>query len=914
MKKIIFLFFIFLTTFLFSNNIYINNYPFEDEFAQIGSIKQILQDQNDFIWFIDEYNLYKYNGEDVVKKFENKDKIKLNYFFQDFSSNFWLATNFGLLHYNERYESYSLYPLKNNEIYNITQNKENTLLLSTQKGLITFDKTSQSYQSVSEKLESYSINKMGIIDSIYFLATDKGLLEYNPSDDSYLKFMGGQEIKNLIFTYDTLWFYTDDSLFSMNLSTKNIVKQEEDIEINDFLIYEDFLWIAHSNGLKRAKLYDFELEEFDIGFPVNYLFKDNGDFLWFSNDKYNLSRINVNSRFETFLFDNSSFESMVVDEDGFIWIANGKDLKVYNSFAETWEDIFIGLDKDILSIKNNNDKILLLTDKEIYIFNKKDYSTTKVLKTEKVITDVFIDTNQNYFITLNDGLYKLENELLLIKNVDNIISLIGHENKIWGMTTEDELIEYDIKNELFEIVNDTPISFFNDLAYSNKIVYISDDYGITSYNTETKEFSTIISDFPVSEVQADRYGNIWFSTKHSIYRFFPLEKRYIEYDFDEGVYINNFSKDSYITKTNEAFFLTENSLTSFYIEDINPNVLFHPLVIEKIESNGTIYKYNEDEKYNFKKGNVEISFDYADYKNDVLVRYRFENDGEWNYIDEKSIKLPNIQQGDYNLKIQTIDKTKKWVGGEKNIKFSISYNIFTTNYAIFFYIILSLLFILSLVYFLMIRIRGKFENKTKQLIRQHIEESQENSNYLEKLNKKIEKLSFYDPLTGIQNLRLFEEIIEREWNLAKRKKYPLSIIIIDIDNFKNYNDEYGHLKGDEVIVKVSNALKSCLRRSTDHIFRYAGEKFAAVLPDTDKPGANVVANNMKSSIEKLKIEHKKSEVADHITVSIGTSTEIPTNIMEIDAFINEAEEALLKAKNIGKNRIIQHNDLNKNDS
>ena len=150
--------------------------------------------------------------------------------------------------------------------------------------------------------------------------------------------------------------------------------------------------------------------------------------------------------------------------------------------------------------------------------------------------------------------------------------------------------------------------------------------------------------------------------------------------------------------------------------------------------------------------------------------------------------------------------------------------------------------------------------------------------------------------------------------MAKRKKYPLSIIIIDIDNFKNYNDEYGHLKGDEVIVKVSNALKSCLRRSTDHIFRYAGEKFAAVLPDTDKPGANVVANNMKSSIEKLKIEHKKSEVANHITVSIGTSTEIPTNIMEIDAFINEAEEALLKAKNIGKNRIIQHNDLNKNDS
>jgi diguanylate cyclase (GGDEF)-like protein len=212
------------------------------------------------------------------------------------------------------------------------------------------------------------------------------------------------------------------------------------------------------------------------------------------------------------------------------------------------------------------------------------------------------------------------------------------------------------------------------------------------------------------------------------------------------------------------------------------------------------------------------------------------------------------------------------------------------------------------------RVTEKWNDKTKQLIRQHIEESQENSKYLEKLNKKIEELSFYDSLTGIQNLRLFDEIIEREWNLAKRKEYPLSLIIIDLDNFKNYNDEYGHLKGDEVLVKVANSLKSCLRRSTDHLFRYAGEKFAAILPDTDKPGAKVVSENMRQAIEKLNIEHKKSETADHLTVSIGTSTEIPTNKMEIDTFISEAEEALVKAKNKGKNQTIQYDDIIENDS
>jgi diguanylate cyclase (GGDEF)-like protein len=157
-------------------------------------------------------------------------------------------------------------------------------------------------------------------------------------------------------------------------------------------------------------------------------------------------------------------------------------------------------------------------------------------------------------------------------------------------------------------------------------------------------------------------------------------------------------------------------------------------------------------------------------------------------------------------------------------------------------------------------------------------------------------------------------MIEREWNLAKRKGYPLSIIIIDIDDFKNYNDEYGHLKGDEVLMKVANSLKSCLRRATDHIFRYSGEKFAAILPDTDKPGSKVVSENMRLAIENLNIEHKKSETADHLTISIGTSTEIPTNKKEIDTFISEAEEALLKAKDKGKNKTIQYSNLKENDS
>jgi diguanylate cyclase (GGDEF)-like protein len=657
-----------------------------------------------------------------------------------------------------------------------------------------------------------------------------------------------------------------------------------------------------------------DFQNLDFEFNVNYLYKDKYDYIWFSNEKYGLSRVNVNSNFENKTFNNVTFKTFLVDDEGFIWIVNDNNFKLYNSFSNKWENIPLNIDEDINFIRDNNQNIFLVSDDKIFLFDKKDYSISVVQDIKERINDVLIDKDQNLWISTEEGLYYLDDDLELIISDFNITSLTNNEDFIWGISENNRIIEYNSNNKNYRIIEDDFENDFQDIIFSNEKLFISTNTNILSYDISTRTYKIIYNGYTVNNLEKDKYGSIWFSTKNGLSQFLPFEERIIQYGKSDGIYIGEKFIDSYVSQSNKIHFLSENSLTYFYVEDIKPEMTFHPLIIKTIQSNKTVYDFEEQNNYRITEDNVEIVFEYADYKDKILTRYKFNGDDEWNYTNNNSIKLSKLQQGSYEIILQTIDESKQWIGEEKNIKFSISYNFFSTNYAIFTYIILILLSFLTVVYLLIMRVTEKWNDKTKQLIRQHIEESQENSKYLEKLNKKIEELSFYDSLTGIQNLRLFDEIIEREWNLAKRKEYPLSLIIIDLDNFKNYNDEYGHLKGDEVLVKVANSLKSCLRRSTDHLFRYAGEKFAAILPDTDKPGAKVVSENMRQAIEKLNIEHKKSETADHLTVSIGTSTEIPTNKMEIDTFISEAEEALVKAKNKGKNQTIQYDDIIENDS
>ncbi|TFW71013.1 sensor domain-containing diguanylate cyclase [Methylotenera oryzisoli] len=171
------------------------------------------------------------------------------------------------------------------------------------------------------------------------------------------------------------------------------------------------------------------------------------------------------------------------------------------------------------------------------------------------------------------------------------------------------------------------------------------------------------------------------------------------------------------------------------------------------------------------------------------------------------------------------------------------------------------------------------------------------------LQKELEELSFKDALTGVYNRRMFDSVMEVEWANAKRNHQPLSLLMLDIDYFKQYNDFYGHIHGDECLKRVAKDLSKVATRSRDFFARFGGEEFIIVLPETDDKAARMIAERCRSLIFKAQIPHEKSLVSQMLTVSIGVSTIIPIHSDEAINFIAAVDRQLYQAKEKGRNRI-----------
>jgi two-component system chemotaxis family response regulator WspR len=169
-------------------------------------------------------------------------------------------------------------------------------------------------------------------------------------------------------------------------------------------------------------------------------------------------------------------------------------------------------------------------------------------------------------------------------------------------------------------------------------------------------------------------------------------------------------------------------------------------------------------------------------------------------------------------------------------------------------------------------------------------------------NKKLERLANVDPLTGVANRRNFMETFEKEWKRARRTKLPLSLIMIDVDFFKSYNDNYGHQAGDDCLKNIALLLQGSLARTGDVLARYGGEEFVAILPGTDLKGTSAVAERLRITIEAGHMPHEVSTISDYVTVSLGTATTIPTGRKSPETLIAAADDALYKAKRNGRNR------------
>jgi diguanylate cyclase (GGDEF)-like protein len=174
----------------------------------------------------------------------------------------------------------------------------------------------------------------------------------------------------------------------------------------------------------------------------------------------------------------------------------------------------------------------------------------------------------------------------------------------------------------------------------------------------------------------------------------------------------------------------------------------------------------------------------------------------------------------------------------------------------------------------------------------------------ESLAEKLYELSSIDGLTEIPNRRYFDEHFAEEWSRALRMQSVLSLIICDIDYFKDFNDRYGHLMGDDCLKAVARTLDLHARRAGDTVTRFGGEEFAIILPGIGLQEACMLAEQMREAVTALGISHSDSKVSEQVTISMGVASTVPTKDSRAAELLRHADEALYRAKHQGRNQVV----------
>jgi len=198
----------------------------------------------------------------------------------------------------------------------------------------------------------------------------------------------------------------------------------------------------------------------------------------------------------------------------------------------------------------------------------------------------------------------------------------------------------------------------------------------------------------------------------------------------------------------------------------------------------------------------------------------------------------------------------------------------------------------------------------KQLVAQNealqkeIGDRQRMEQELHAANQELLRLSRLDGLTQIANRLYLDEYVAQEWSRARRDRCPLGVLMCDIDRFKQYNDTYGHLQGDECLRLVAKALTASVRRPADLVARYGGEEFAVILPNTNLEGLQTVTAQIQERVQRLAIPHATSDIHPQVTVSLGGAWMLPQTGDRLDALLEAADRALYAAKNQGRNCVV----------
>ena len=469
--------------------------------------------------------------------------------------------------------------------------------------------------------------------------------------------------------------------------------------------------------------------------------------------------------------------------------------------------------------------------------------------------------------------------------------------------------------------------------------------GLNKFNREIGTFSryTEKNGLPNNEIYGILEENepgsdglyLWLSTNNGLSRFNPFTGAVKNYTKSDGLQANEFNAGAfYKNKNGEMFFGGINGFNVFDPCDIHDNQYIPPVVITGLEVlhrkalpgkaiAGMIIlqkSITETTEITLSYRHNVITFDFAalHYASPADNQYAYWLEGlekEWNYSGNRHfVTYSQLPPGNYVFHVKASNCDGIWNEEGTALKMDITPPPWKT----WWFTILIAISIAAIIY-LLYRLRThnikSYEKELEQLVLERTQELNVKKNELEKLNniknkllldltianKRLEELSRIDGLTGIANRRIFDETLESEWKRCRRNKVYISMLMMDVDYFKLYNDTHGHQMGDMCLKSIGVILSFHISRPGDLAARYGGEEFAAILVNTDLEGARAKAEDLRKRIMNLGIPHGASTASEVMTVSIGAASMIPMDENGYNKLVKAADDALYKAKNKGRN-------------
>ncbi|THB69367.1 MAG: diguanylate cyclase [Desulfovibrio sp.] len=450
------------------------------------------------------------------------------------------------------------------------------------------------------------------------------------------------------------------------------------------------------------------------------------------------------------------------------------------------------------------------------------------------------------------------------------------------------------------------------------LVWIATRMGLTRFDpaTQAMDTYTIHDGLPSASVRSlemDSAGKLWLGTSAGLVNFDPNRRSFRVYDIRDGLEDNEFLTGSCISSDGTMYFSSSTGITSFNPERFEDNTFAPPVVLTGVslfntpvepgpESIlGTTPSLAESIVLNPEMDVVGFEFAALNYLGADKNRYQYRLEGlenEWNEVgsDRRFATYTDLHPEQYVFRVRGSNNDGLWSDKEVSLTVTVLPDWWETSW-------FKATLVLGLVCATYggVRLRINILQRQKQRLEHQVAERTEE---LAQANKKLENLAKVDGLTQVANRRSLDAFLAQEWQRLAREERVLSVILLDIDYFKKFNDMYGHQVGDECLKDVAQAITRVVRRPSDLVARYGGEEFAVIMPETDTEGAKHVAEQIRREVAALKIEHRNSQASDTVSVSLGVATCAPDVDTTPKILVHLADQALYQAKQAGRDRVV----------